>query len=189
MDFFFENDKSRYARFRRELRNPSILTVIILVTVLVAIVSAPFAPTWVRTTQEGFSSIAAQKDLQEASMSSVAAIVPSQITPWMATNTLTMIEAEGPLDWRVVSFRDGPCNPGNLIQLPKGKYADAIEQGCRSFDDIQQRYSGDCFLASVCNVREKAKEEINQAMDVVWEAFSDAGFVLPYSDIEEQASP
>ena len=46
-------------------------------------------------------------------------------------------------------------------------------------------------ISRVCGAMgaEKAKEEINLAMNVVWEAFSDAGFVLPYSDIEEQASP
>ena len=100
-----------------------------------------------------------------------------------------MVEAEGPLDWKVVSFRTGPCDAGNLSQLPVGKYSDAIAQACGSLDDIQLRYSGDCVRATTCNVPDVAKEEITQSMNRVWEAFSDAGFVLPYDVAEQRVLP
>ena len=93
--------------------------------------------------------------------------------------------ATGPLEWKVFSFRNGPCNPGNLSQLPDSKYSTAIGAACVSLDDIQQRYSGTCFLASNCNIPEAAKEEIAGAMNIVWDAFSDAGFVLPYTEFEQ----
>ncbi len=189
MDLSFKNDGSRIARFRRELRNPSMITVILIVLAAATVVLAPFAPGWVSTTRDSFDAMAAQKELNEASKSSLGAAVPSQIAPWMAVQARTMSEAEGPLDWKVVSFRNGPCDAGNLSQLPVSKYSDAIAQACSSFDDIQQRYSGDCFLASKCNVPEVAKAEIAQAMGIVWEAFSDAGFVLPYTEIEQQVLP
>lgn len=189
MDLSYQNDDSRIARFRRELRNPSMITVILIVLAAATVVLAPFAPGWVSTTRDSFDAMAAQKELNEASKSSLGVSVPSQIAPWMAVQARTMTEAEGPLDWKVVSFRNGPCYAGNLSQLPVGKYSDAIAQACSSFDDIQQRYSGDCFLASNCNVPEVAKAEIAQAMDIVWEAFSDAGFVLPYTEIEQQVLP
>ena len=57
-----------------------------------------------------------------------------------------------------------------------------ISQACDELDDIQQLYSGNCFLASTCSVPEIAKEEITASMDKVWDAFSDAGFVLAYDE-------
>jgi hypothetical protein len=100
-----------------------------------------------------------------------------------------MIAAEGPLDWQVVSFRNGPCNAGNLSQLPVGKYTSAVAGACDDLDGIQQQYSGTCFLASDCNVPGVAKEEIRAAMGTLWEEFSDAGFVLPNIAVEQQVLP
>jgi hypothetical protein len=182
MDLSFDNSPSRKDRFRRELRNPSLITVVLIVTVTLVVVLGPFAPSWITTAQDSFAARAEQKALNEAAMSSFTAIIPSQITPWLDTNTNTMINAEGPLDWLVVSFRTGACHPDNLSQLPAGKYSTSIVVACDELDDIQQLYSGNCFLASSCNVPEIAKEEINASMDKVWEAFSDAGFVLAYDE-------
>ena len=185
MDISFDNDTSKSARLRRELRNPSLLTIFLIVTVVCVVIFAPFAPGWISTTKESFADIAKKKEITEASMSSLTSIVPSQISPWLATQANTMINAEGPLDWKVVSFRRGPCSGGNLSQLPAGKYSDSIGTACVELDRIQQLYSGKCFRASDCNVPEVAKEEISAAIGNVWEAFSDAGFVLPYDVIEQ----
>lgn len=161
------------------------ITVILIVVGALTVILAPFAPKWVDTARGSFDAIAQQKAMQEASLSPLGAIVPSQIAPWMNTQANTMKNATGPLEWKVVSFRNGPCNPGNLSQLPDSKYSTAIGAACVSLDDIQQRYSGTCFLASNCNIPEAAKEEIAGAMNIVWDAFSDAGFVLPYTEFEQ----
>ena len=189
MDLSYTNDSSRIARFKRELRNPSMITVILMVLVATTVVLAPFAPGWLSTTRESFGAMAEQRERNEAGISSIGAIVPSRIAPWMAVQARTMIAAEGPLEWKAVSFRRGPFDAGNLSQLPVSKYSNAIAQACSSFDEIQQRYSGDCFIASDCNVPEVAITEIMQTMDQVWEAFSDAGFVLPYTEVEQQVLP
>jgi len=185
MDLSFDNATSRSARLRRELRNPSMLTIFIIIVVVSTVIFAPFAPGWISTTQNSFQSIAEQKSTQESSMLSLSAIVPAQISPWLATQANTMINAEGPLDWKVVSFRTGPCLGENLAQLPAGKYSESIGATCQELDRIQQRYSGNCFRAATCIVPEVAKEEIEAAMDIVWDAFSDAGFVLPYTEFEQ----
>jgi hypothetical protein len=185
MDLSFDNSQSRSARFRRELRNPSMLTIILIVIVAAAVIFGPFVPGWVSTTQESFEAIAKKKELNEAGMLSLGAIVPSQIAPWLNQQANTMINAEGPLDWQVVSFRAGPCFADNLSQLPASKYSTAIATACDELDDIQQLYSGSCFLASDCNVPEIAKEELRAAMAGVWTEFSDAGFVLPYEELEQ----
>ena len=185
MDLSFDNDISRLARFRRELRNPSMWTIFIIVTVAAVVVFAPFAHGWVETARSSFKSVARQKEIQDKSMISLGAIVPSR----MGQQVNTMIRAEGPVEWRVVSFRAGPCDTGNLSQLPASKYSTSIATACNDLDSIQQRYSGSCFLASDCNVPEVAKNELKAAMGLVWEAFSDAGFVLPYDELEQQVYP
>ncbi len=185
MDLSYDDNPSRSARIRRELRNPSMLTIFLIVVVTSTIIFAPFVPGWVSTTQDSFKSLSKSKEIQEASMSSLGAIVPSQIAPWLSSKVNTMINAEGPLDWQVVSFRTGPCDSDNLSHLPESKYSTSIATACGELDDIQQLYSGDCFLASNCNVPDIAKEELTATMDAVWEAFSDAGFVLPYDEFEQ----
>ncbi len=184
MDLSFDNNTSRSARFRRELRNPSMLTILILTTIVLVVLVGPFAPKWISTTKGSFDAIAKQKEIQEASMGSFTAVIPSQIAPWLSVQANTMINAEGPLDWQVVSFRTGSCATENLTQLPTGKYSTSIAVACDEHDEIQQLYSGNCFLASNCHVPEEAKQKITAAMDSVWEAFSDAGFVLPYTEEE-----
>ncbi len=161
------------------------LTIIIIFVVVSTIILAPFAPGWISTTQDSFAAMAKKKEIDQASMSSLGVIVPSQITPWLNSKVQTMINAEGPLDWQVVSFRRGPCDSGNLSQLPASKYSTAISTACDELDDIQQMYSGNCFLASDCNVPEVAKVELTASMGRVWESFSDAGFVLPYVELEQ----
>ena len=189
MDLSYTNDTSRRARFKRELRNPSMVTVMLLVLLATAVVVAPFAPGWVTTTREGFDALAEQKDRNESNKSALAASVPSQIAPWLATQARTMTEATGPLEWNVVSFTGGPCDIANLSQLPAGKYSQAIVQACGSLNQIQLSYSGSCFRASTCKIPDAAKTEIARVMDLVWVAFADAGFVLPYSEDEQQIFP
>jgi len=184
MDLSFENDTSRRARFKRELRNPSALTVLLIILAVFAVVLGPFVPSWVNTTQDSFDAIAKTKERNESSLKSIGVIVPAQIAPWMSSQVDTMIDAEGPLDWQVVSFRSGPCKPENLAQLPDSKYSTSIATACNEIDDIQQLYSGSCFRASDCNVPDKAKEELRVAIGKVWDAFADAGFVLSYEQIE-----
>lgn len=188
MDLSYTNDTSRRARFKRELRNPSMVTVMLLVLLATAVVVAPFAPGWVTTTREGFDALAEQKE-RDSNKSALGASVPSQIAPWLATQARTMTEATGPLEWNVVSFVGGPCDIANLSQLPAGKYSQAIVQACGSFNQIQLSYSGSCFRASTCKIPDAAKTEIARVMDLVWVAFADAGFVLPYYEDEQQIFP
>ena len=185
MDLSFNNSTSRSARLRRELRNPSMITIMIIFIVTLIVVLAPFVPRWVETTRVSFQAMEKQKELNQMGMSSISVIIPSQISPWLATQTNVMLNAEGPLDWQIVSFQRGPCDEDNLSQLPEGKYAEAIVSACYNLNDIQQRYSGSCFRAATCEIPDIAREEITNTMDMVWEAFSDAGFVLPYDELEQ----
>ena len=189
MTSLHKHNLSRAGRLRRELRNPSLITVVIIVLGAITILLAPFAPGWSSTARDSFEARAEDKARLESSLVSASAIVASQIAPWMAVQARNMIAAEGPLDWKAVSFKRGPCDPENLSQLPGGKYADAITQACGSFHEIQLRYSGDCFIASTCDVPEAAKSEITMTLNSVWDAFSDAGFVLPYPETEQQVGP
>ena len=189
MTSLHKHNLSRFGRLRRELRNPSLTTVVFIVLGTLTILLAPFAPGWSSTARDSFEARAEDKARLEKSLVSISVVVPSQIVPWMAVQARNMIAAEGPIDWKAVSFKRGPCDPENLAQLPGGKYTVAITQACGSFHEIQQRYSGNCFIASACDVPEAAKSEITKTMNSVWDSFSDAGFVLPYTTTEQQVGP
>ena len=102
MDLSYKNNSSRIARFKRELRNPSMVTVILIALAITTVVLAPFAPGWVSTAQHSFEAMSEQDALNEAGLSTIGAVVPSQIAPWLATQARTMTEAQGPLAWKVV---------------------------------------------------------------------------------------
>ena len=80
MDHSFHNETTFLARFRRELRNPSMLTVFLIVISFLVIVLAPFAPKWVITTQDSLEAISEQKKIDQQSMGSFTAIVPSPVS-------------------------------------------------------------------------------------------------------------
>ena len=48
-DLSYKNDNSRIARFKRVLRNPSMITVILIALAAATVVLAPFAPGWAPT--------------------------------------------------------------------------------------------------------------------------------------------
>ncbi len=181
MDYRNTHDISRRARFKRELRNPSMTTVALILLVVATVVLAPFVAGWVSSAREGFDGVAQQRERNDDNKSSLGAAV-THVAAWIAAQARTMVEADEPRDWNAVSFRDGPCNADNLSQLSAGKYSDAVAQACRALDDIQQRHSPNCILALNCNISEVAKSEIEQTVDIMWESFSEGGFVL--SDTE-----
>ena len=90
-----------------------------------------------------------------------------------------MINATGPLDWKVVNFRFGPCAPKNLEAMSAGAFVDSVTNACASLSDIQGRYTRDCFIAASCNIPESAKTEINGVMTLLWSAQADAGYERP----------
>ncbi len=177
MGLSYEEDNSLSARIRREMRNPSLRTIAIVVVTVIVVVSAPFVPTWVNSARTGIADVTEDHDLTKASTLPKNDLTDEQVALWMAEQGQTMIDATNPLGWKVVNFRFGPCSPENLGDMAQGPYATTVVQACASMADIHGRYQRDCFLASSCNVKDAAKDEIRVVIDVVLAAHSDAGYV------------
>ena len=176
MNIQFKKDLSRGERFKRDLRRPSPLSIGGSAAVVALIVAAIFGPGWFKTTTESIGAVTEVHDLDRASTLAEDDLEAHQIIPWMDTQTQKMINAVGPLDWNVVNFRFGPCDPENLGAMSAGALVESITDACASLADIQGRYARDCFLATTCNVLESAKSEINDVMTLLWPAQADAGY-------------
>jgi hypothetical protein len=182
-------ENTKLARFRRELRNPSMATVLLIVLAVAAIPLILLVPSWVSTTKGSIKSRSDAESLRDASLLSSSVIVPSQITPWMLNQISRMEAADSPFDWNYTAFTAGPCAASNLGQLPPGQYSVAIRTSCTQLDLIQADYAGDCKTVAECAIPAEAYKRLASARSELLEAFSNAGFVLPYSDQEQQTGP
>ncbi|MDA1297654.1 MAG: hypothetical protein O3B04_06590 [Chloroflexi bacterium] len=182
-------DHSKLARLRRELRNPSKLTVFLIIAAVLAVPLGLLVPSWISTTQQSFQDRNESDALRDSTILSSNVLVPSQIAPWMLNQITRLEEAKGPFDWNFASFTAGPCDPGNLVQLPPGQYSAAIANACSSLQQIQVEFADDCASVAACQLSDAAVERLAAVRTDLVDAFSDAGFVLPYSDEEEQVGP
>ncbi len=178
----FGDEDSVFARLRRQLRNPSILTFIIVCIVVLTIPVAIAFPGFYKGAQEGIVRIR-----QEPVTYFLKASTPSWINPYLQRHISKMQNAEVPVEWHGVSFQHGPCFGGNLSQLPDGKYSDAIVKACGDLHDIQSEYAGDCATTGNCNIPPVAVDRLQQVSEDLRIAFSDA--YNDYSLVEEQANP
>jgi hypothetical protein len=174
---YVSDDPTLGGRVRRHLRNPSIITILLIVLVVLAIPSAIAYPRVSSVAKENWSDV---QHLRERHFVNITAA--SWIYPHLRLQATRMQNAEIPVQWRPVSFKSGPCLPDNLSQIPVGKYAYAIKSACISLDDIQMTYAGDCAQTSQCNIPEQAVIELQQVLDRLQVAFSDANLVDPYPD-------
>ena len=65
-------------------------------------------------------------------------------------------------------------------------YQNTIQDSCEKLNIIQKDYDNYCLgINENCKIPEKAILELSQVMSNLEDAFSNAGFVLPYNEIEE----
>ncbi len=176
-----------WARLRRELRNPSMTTVILIAVAVSAVPLAVFAPGWVSTTQQSLDDRRAADRLREAQLLSSSVLVPSQIVPWMLDQVERMEEAESPADWSFTSFTAGPCFENNLQQLPAGAFSDAIAKSCTDMHEIQIDHADECISIQNCDFSSRAMERLDGVRTHLLIVFDDADFVIPYRTEEQQA--
>jgi hypothetical protein len=180
-------ENNRLARFRRELRNPSMTTVFLIVAAVISIPLIMLVPSWISTTRGSIQERRAAEDLRDAALLSSDVIIPSQITPWMLNQISRMENADTPFEWNYTLFTAGPCAPTNLSQLPPGKYSEAIRTSCGNLFRVQTDYADDCPTVDSCNLPPDAYTRLASIRTNLMDAFSDAGFVLPYNVEEQQA--
>lgn len=173
-----ETDSSRWARLRRELRNPSMLTVMVLIMSMLVIPMSFVLPQTITTAEDSFSDLYEGRRRAEDSLISENLYVPSLIRPWLNGRVRIMQEAENLYEWTVTDFSEGGCNHNNLAQL-SGEYAFAISQACSDVDRIQREYTSDCTDIS-CDLRRSASLELQVAMQTLDDVFADAGYSRLY---------
>jgi type II secretory pathway pseudopilin PulG len=181
-------ENNRMARLRRELRNPSMTTVFLIVLAVISIPLLMLVPSWISTTRGSIQERRSAEDLRDAALLSSDVIIPSQITPWMLNQVSRMENAGTPLEWNYTLFTAGPCSTTNLNQLPAGKYSEAIRTSCGDLFQVQTDYADACTSAASCDLPPEAYTRLASIRTNLMDAFSDAGFVLPYNIEEQQAS-
>ncbi len=180
------NKESVPGRLRREIRNPSMLTVLIAIIAVLAIPTAILVPKWVSITQDSFEVRAAAGAQRESAIIGASALVSSHIVPWMLNEVQRLETAEDPAQWRLTSFTQGPCDSTNLSNLPVGTHSDAIARSCSELLQIQTDFSNDCVSATSCRVTDAALNRLSLVRHSLVDAFTGAGFVSDYQAYDER---
>ncbi len=173
------HESSKLARLRRELRNPSLLTVAIIIFLVLAIPAAVILPGVIDTASTNLAERNERQRQRVENLLPEAVVLPAQVTPWLFSRIRIMQEADTRDEWFIADFKQGACNPGNLAQFPSGQYTTAIFRACSDLDRIQQKFGDDCTVEA-CDLPEEAVIELDGAAIRLVDAFSDANFALPY---------
>jgi hypothetical protein len=180
MGLQYEQDNSGKERLKRAIMNPSKRTLLIVALVIVSI-TIPFVMGTLNTAQEGIGEVFADHDLNQNMSSGPGDLEDEDIAPWLVSNGEIMIDATIPPEWEIGNYRFGGCSKDRLAEIVDPTYRTAITDGCDSFYDIQGKYQRDCHIASNCNVKQIAKDELAVAMDRLRLAHAAAGYAWPSS--------
>ena len=157
------------ARLRRQIRNPSLLTFLIMTVVALSIPLAIVAPGFYSGAKEGIVRIRQDTFVQFLEVST-----PSFVYPYLQRNIQVMRSAETQYDWRRISFKLGPCHETNLAQFPEGKYTDGITNACTELHQVQIEFAEDCISDATCNIPPAAIARLDAVSQRLKETFSDA---------------
>jgi len=158
-----------FARLRRQIRNPSLLTFIIMAIVAAAIPLAIIGPGFYSGAKEGIVRIR-----QGTFVQFLEVATPSYVYPYLQRNIDQMKDAETEYEWRRISFKLGPCHQTNLSQFPAGKYTDGIASACNELHDIQIEFAGSCTSDISCNIPPAAIARLDAVSDSLRDTFADA---------------
>ena len=157
------------ARLRRQLRNPTLLTFLILTVVVLAIPFSIAFPGFYSGAKEGIVRIR-----QDPVVHFLEVATPSFVFPYLQRNIQQMKNAQSQSEWRRISFKLGPCFEPNLSQFPDGKYTQGIASACEDLHQIQLDFAEDCISATSCNIPPAAIARLDAVSERLQETFSDA---------------
>ena len=160
---------SWFAKLRRQVRNPSLLTFIIMAAVALAIPFAIVAPGFYSGAKEGIVRIR-----QDPFVQFLEVATPSHVYPYLQRNIQLMKDADTQSEWRRISFKLGPCSETNLIQFPEGKYTAGIAKACEDLHNIQLDFAEDCLTETSCNIPPAAIARLDAVSTNLQTTFSDA---------------
>jgi len=180
MGLQYEQDNSGKERLKRAIMSPSKRTLLIVALVIV-VIAVPFVMGTINTASEGIGEVFGEHDLNENMELGPGDLEDEELAPWLVSNGVIMIGATIPPEWEIGNYRFGGCSKDRLAEIVDPTYRTAITDGCDSFYDIQGKYQRDCHIASNCNVKQIAKDELAVAMDRLRSAHAAAGYTWPSS--------
>ena len=157
------------ARLRRQVRNPSLLTFLVMAVIALAIPVGIAAPGFYSGAKEGVWRIR-----QDPVVHFLEVATPSYVYPYLQRNIVQMKASQTQYEWRRTSFKLGPCHQGNLAQFPEGKYTDGIAAACEELHEIQFGYADTCISDASCNIPPAAIARLDAVSTRLQETFSDA---------------
>ena len=165
----YGDDEGRLARLRRQLRNPSLLTFLILTVIALSIPVGIALPGFYSGAKEGIVRIR-----QDPVVHFLEVATPSFVYPYLQRNIQQMKNATSQYEWRRISFKLGPCFEPNLSQFPDGKYTQGISSACQDLHQIQLDFAEDCISATSCNIPPAAIARLDAVSERLQETFADA---------------
>ena len=175
-------DTSFKGRLRRHFRNPPLSTILLAILILIAIPVGIAYPKVSDIARENWGNVQIARERHFVNVTAA-----SWIYPVLRRQAERMQDADVPIEWRGMSFQNGPCLAEHMDQLPVGKYGYAIRLACSDLDKIQTTYAAECAESSECNIPGEAVAELQDVLDRLRVAFSDANLVQPYPDDVGQA--
>ena len=103
---------------------------------------------------------------------------------WIRTGVNNMKNAQGPSQWRAINWEKG-CYSRRITEWNK-IYQEAIKESCQELHNIQENYDKFCLgINENCKIPDEALMDLNLVLLNLENAFSNAGFVLPYNEAED----
>ena len=178
----FGDSDSVMGRLRRQLRNPSMLTFILISLMAVSIPVLIVLPGFYSGARENLRYFTTEFT---TNLFELRVAVPSNVVPYLRQRMEVMRRADEPIEWSGVSFQSGPCYFQNLDGLPEGKYADAIADACQRIHVVQTEFSSSCDTAGACVIPEVAVQRLDEIEADLLLAFADAYSYLAEEQTEE----
>ena len=167
--------------FYKLKRNPSNVQVLLLAVIVLLIIYILFGNQIFNTAKENLETTL--KNRNEREFSGDIDVEAWQYS-WIRTGIINMKNAQGPAQWRAINWEKG-CYSRRITKWNE-IYQNTIQDSCEKLNEIQKKFDEDCLgVNENCKVPKEAILELSKVMSNLEKAFSNAGFVLPYNEYEE----
>ena len=162
-------------------RNPSNVQFLLLIIIVLLIIYILFGNQIINTAKNNLETTL--KNRNEREFSGDIDVEAWQYS-WIRTGIINMKNAQGPAQWRAINWDKG-CHSRRITKWNE-IYQNTIQESCKKLNVIQKEYDNYCLgVNENCQIPKIAFIELTEVMNNLEEAFSNAGFVSPYNELEE----
>ena len=162
-------------------RNPSNVQVLLVTIIVFLIIYIIFGNHIIETAKNNLETTL--KNRNERDFSGDIDVEAWQYS-WIRTGIINMKNAQGPAQWRAINWEKG-CYSRRITKWNE-IYQNTIQESCKKLNIIQEEYDKYCLgINENCKSPDGAILELSKVMSNLENAFSNAGFVLPYNEHEE----